>query len=114
MDSSLVDTETLRTQLIDSLGLTNVPPEEQEALLQKISEAIMDRVGISIMTHLNEEQMDAASALMNAGDSAGLREYMQSVIPAFDEFVQTEVTRAIVDYQKLLISTAGEGTFEEQ
>lgn len=114
MDSTLIDAEDLRSQLIDSLGLTNLPQAEQEEMLHKISSAVMARVSISIMSRLTEEQIDESNKLMDIGDADGLRRYMHNTIPAFDEFVQTETSRAIVDYQKLLILTAGDGSREGQ
>lgn len=89
----------LNVDLVEELGLQNMPLEQRTALLSQMSDVIMKAVWLKVMEQLSESQAMDLEKLFNAGDPNAIVAYLKKEIPSFDEIVAHEVA----SYKELML-----------
>ncbi|NDC22225.1 hypothetical protein EBZ57_02530 [bacterium] len=80
----------LDMQLLDSIGLAELPVAEKKAILQHIYESLETRVGARFASTMSDEQLDQFDDMMKTKDDAAAFAFLQSRFPNYKEIVQEE------------------------
>jgi len=80
----------LDMQLLDSIGLAELPVAEKKAILQHIYESLETRVGARFASTMSDEQLDQFDDMMKTKDDSAAFAFLQSRFPNYKEIVQEE------------------------
>lgn len=75
-----------REQVIQKLGIENLPPEEQDEQLNNFAMTAQLRVIRKVSEQLTEEDMNKLSALIDAQKDDDIEAFIRSKIPNYDEW----------------------------
>lgn len=80
----------LDMQLLDSIGLAELPVDEKKSILRHIYETLETRVGARFASTMSEAQLDEFDELMKSKDEAAAFAFLQNKFPNYKEIVQEE------------------------
>lgn len=76
--------------LLQQLGLANLPDTEKNSLLKHIYETLEMRVGMRLADQMSNEQLDEFEKYFDAKDDAGAFKWLESNFPNYKQIVQEE------------------------
>lgn len=77
--------------LIEELGLEALPEERKLDLLTRITDLLMKRLALRILSSLGEEDKKTAEDLLSAGDAERAMEFFQGRARGFDNILSEEM-----------------------
>lgn len=77
--------------LLQSIGLGNLPKAEKNKLLQHIYETLEMRVGMKLAEQMSDEQLDEFESYINSGDEAGALKWLETNFPDYKKVVEAEL-----------------------
>jgi len=84
-----LDQEALKQELIEALHLGDLPLDKQEALLEKIGEALVKRIFLETMEKLGDANVQEYEALLDKESSQEeLEAFFENKIPGYNIFVR--------------------------
>jgi len=89
-------------QLLESTGLTNkLLAESRDSLTEKLGDKLEERFMAAIVNNVPEDKMpELEKKLSNKDDD--VTEYLQTVIPSYQEMIQEELRKFKEDVDKAL------------
>ncbi len=75
-----------KEQIIQKLGIENLPPDEQELQLQQLADTVLTRIIQKITEMLTEEDLNKLSALIDAGQDEEVEAFIRSKVDNYDEW----------------------------
>jgi hypothetical protein len=79
---------SLRTQLIYDLGLSELPVEKQEDLLAKMMEVVLKRIFVETMARLNDEDREKYTEMIERDRTPEeVESFVREKIAKYDELV---------------------------
>ncbi len=91
----------LTKNIIEALGLEGIPEEEQEVLVTRAAELVMQEILISAVEQLPEDQIDAYTALIDTDpEPDAVFEFFHSHIENFDDMVDAAVASVAEAFRK--------------
>lgn len=81
---------TLNIDLIDALGLQNLDPAEQQKLLAEMEGIISERILVTGMSNLTDDQLDEIDQIEDPEQLLG---YLNSNVPNFEMLVAEEIAK---------------------
>ena len=78
---------TLDESLLRELGLSELPVADKQLMLTHIYETLELRVGTTLTSRLDADQIDEFEALIDADDDAGSLAFLQRVVPDYRDIV---------------------------
>lgn len=87
--------EKIQKELLEELGLENLPQEKQEELLIKMTEVLLKRIFMETMEKLSDADRDAYEKMENV-EPEKISEFLKEKIANYDEMVQ----KIIVDFKE--------------
>jgi len=93
------NTTDIRTLLIDELDLADLAPEQADEIVARVGEQIMQRVIISVLDQLSEEDKATFTQISESKNAEDMQKFLAEKIPNLTELIQTE-TRARIDLLK--------------
>jgi hypothetical protein len=76
--------------LLNDLGLGNLPDTEKNSLLKHIYETLEMRVGMRLADQMTNQQLDEFEQYFEAKDDAGAFKWLESNFPNYKDIVQEE------------------------
>lgn len=76
--------------LLEELGLGELPQGERRLFLSHIYETLEMRVGVTLADQMTSEQLDEFEALFSAKDDAGALRWLTENFPNYPEIVNAE------------------------
>jgi hypothetical protein len=76
--------------LLQQLGLGNLPTEEKRGLLTHIYETLEMRVGMRLADQMTNEQLDEFETYFEAKDDAGAFKWLETNFPNYKDIVNEE------------------------
>ncbi len=76
--------------LLNQLGLGDLPQAEKSGLLKHIYETLEMRVGMRLADQMSNEQLDEFEQYFNAQDDAGAFKWLESNFPNYKDIVADE------------------------
>lgn len=83
----------INNELLDTLGLSQLPPQEKSELLKHIYETLEMRVGMRLADQMSNEQLDEFETYFNAQDDAGAFSWLENNFPNYKDIVADEFER---------------------
>lgn len=80
----------LDNNLLDELGLSQLPAEEKSKMLAHIYETLEMRVGVRLAEQMSDQQLDEFEGYINANDEAGALRWLESTFPSYKQVVAEE------------------------
>ena len=83
-----------KINLIEKLGLMNLPEGDREALLEKTGDIVFQKILARAMEKLTNEDREAFEALFDREDTTEdvVLDFLQSKIPDLDSLVKDEIS----------------------
>ncbi len=75
-----------KEQIIQKLGIENLPPDEQELQLQQLADTVSTRIMQKITEKLSDDDIDKLTSLIDAGQDAEAEEFIKSKVDNYDEW----------------------------
>ncbi|OIO47586.1 MAG: hypothetical protein AUJ32_02785 [Parcubacteria group bacterium CG1_02_40_82] len=86
-----MDKDTIQQNIIQGLGLQDLPEETQIKLLTQMTESVLKRVTVQVLERLSEQEREEFAKLQETGDVAKVDEFLKSKIPDYDGMVEQVV-----------------------
>src|SRR5882757_4925345 len=80
----------LDDDLLQELGLANLPPEEKKKLLAHIYETLEMRVGMKLAEQMSDAQLTEFEQFIESKDEAGALRWLESNFPNYKDVVAAE------------------------
>lgn len=92
---------TLHNEILNALGIQDLPQEDQQDLLHRVTELVMSDILISAVEQLPDDQVDAYTALISTDpEPLAVFDFFQTHIENFDTIVSTAVTSVAEAFRK--------------
>ncbi|MBI4093075.1 MAG: hypothetical protein HY420_04085 [Candidatus Kerfeldbacteria bacterium] len=90
-----MDNQTLfKANIIDLLGLQNLPEEQKARLLQRMSQAVQDRISDRVASKMNDAQRTEMDKLLAQNASPEqIDVFMKQAVPDFEEIAAEELLK---------------------
>lgn len=79
--------------LLDTIGLSSLPPEEKKAILQHMYETLEIRVGAKLAEKMTDQQLDEFERYFEAKDDQGAFNFLQTNFPNYKDIVHEEFNK---------------------
>ena len=83
----------LDDDLLQELGLANLPPEEKRKLLAHIYETLEMRVGMKLAEQMSDAQLSEFEQFIDRNDEAGALNWLETNFPNYKDVVSQEFDR---------------------
>lgn len=83
-----MDTKTIQQNIIQGLGLQDLPEATQIKLLSQMTESVLKRITVRVLERLPEADRAEFDKLQTGGDVAKMDEFLKSKIPDYEQMVQ--------------------------
>jgi hypothetical protein len=88
-----IDTAQIQKTLADELGLSNLPEDEQQQLIIKMTEIILKRIFLETMEKLDERGRNEYEKLVDGGATPEqIEEFLKSKISDYEGMMEKVVT----------------------
>src|SRR3990167_824207 len=81
----------LDNNLLEELGLGNLPAEQKNSMLQHIYETLEMRVGMKLADQMSNEQLDEFEGFIDRNDEAGALKWLETNFPDYKKVVADEL-----------------------
>lgn len=91
------DQAQLQKELIEELGLSNLPQDKQEELLIKMTEVLLKRIFVETMERLNETDREEYGKMLDENtDPEKVGEFLKKKVANYDQLVE----KIVVDFKE--------------
>ena len=80
----------VETDLLQSLGLENLPEEKQEEIMTQVMESVLNRVLVRIVDALGDDKKDEFMEMLEKSDDKQIRQYLVDNKVDMDKIVVEE------------------------
>lgn len=101
-----IDKEELRKRIIAELNIGHLTNEEQETVINKVSEVLMKRATLEVMRRIPEDQLDELDKLTEAEDGAGIQKLVAKYVPNVEEVVTQAAKDGLAEHKRLVTELA--------
>ena len=84
------DEQVITRDVIEAIGV-ELSAEEEGQFLAHVNEVLKDRVGTAVAAELSDEQLGRMRELREAGNTAGIAEFLKVNVADLDAVVEEEV-----------------------
>ena len=79
--------------LLQEIGLGDLPKEERDRLLAQIYETLEMRVGMTLAQQMTDEQLDEFESFIDTNDEAGALKWLETNFPNYKQVVADELEK---------------------
>lgn len=88
----MTDQKDVQQTIIDELGLSDLPEEQKEELMLKMTEAVLKRIFLETMEKLSEKEQEEYSKMIDeSATPKRLEEFLREKIAGYDEMVKKTI-----------------------
>lgn len=91
-----MNTTSSQSNILQRLGLQELPEEAQITLLTKMTESVIKRIAVEVLEQLSEEDRKTLFALQEKHELAPVEEFLKGKIPGYDG-IADKVVREFTD-----------------
>lgn len=96
-----MDHEQIRAQIIQDLGISSLPEEAQNEIIESLGQNIIRRVTLEILKQIPEDKHEEFDDISQTGDQSQIMAFIETYIPNADEFIQTKTQETIDEFKSL-------------
>lgn len=86
-----MDKKTIQQNLIQELGLGDLPEDKQVELLTTMTESVLKRITIQVLEQLSEEEKKEFDQVRESNDPDKITEFLREKIENYDEMAENTV-----------------------
>ena len=86
-----MDKKTIQQNLIQELGLGDLPEDKQVELLTTMTESVLKRITIQILEQLSEEEKKEFDQVRETADPDKITRFLREKIENYDEMAENTV-----------------------
>lgn len=98
--------DQLTTAIATDLGITDLPLEDQQKLIETFGAIALKAATLSVIGKLTEDKRDAFGKLVEAGDVRALKEFLDREIPGHEDLVKAAVAEEIKRFKDFQTESA--------
>jgi len=83
----------LDDNLLQELGLGQLPPDEKNKMLAHIYETLQVRVGMRLAEKMSDEQLDEFEGFIDRNDESGALQWLETNFPNYKDVVAAELQK---------------------
>lgn len=87
--------DDLTALIAADLGITGLPPAEQQALISQFGEIALKAATLSVVEKLSEAKRAEFAKLAEAGDAAALKTFLDTEIPGHETVAKAAVAEEV-------------------
>ncbi len=87
--------DELTTLIAADLGIKDLPPEEQQALIGQFGEVALKAATFSVVGKLAENKREEFARLAEAGDPAALKAFLDREVPGHEDIAKAAVAEEV-------------------
>ncbi|HAQ05918.1 TPA: hypothetical protein DCP13_03970 [Candidatus Azambacteria bacterium] len=99
-----ISAENVIGNIIDELGISDLPVEVQDRILSQFTENLVKSIALAIMERLPEDKREEFEKLSEAGEQEKINQFLTAQIPDYQNLVQNEVNSAKEEFKKIVES----------
>ena len=92
-------------QIIAKLGIENLPPDQQDSILQSLSNSVATRILLNLSEQLSDEDMGKITDLMEADKEEEAEKLINERIPNYTDFkarIEAETIEEIAENRQAI------------
>ena len=87
--------DELTAAIAADLGITDLPKEEQQALIAQFGEVALKAATMSVIEKLAEDKRDEFAKLAESGDAPALKAFLDREVPMHEELARVAVAEEV-------------------
>lgn len=87
----------IQSNIIDVLGLRDLPVDQRDKLLAKMGEMVQDRVMDTVLARLNETQKKELDSILEQNAAGAVDAFLSTNVPDLEALVATEAARLKIE-----------------
>lgn len=99
-----MDTKTLQQNILQELGLQDLPEATQIKLLTQMTESVLKRITVRVLEQLSEQDREEFDKLQASGDAEKVDQFLKAKIPNYEQMLK-EVVAEFKEEMKANIET---------
>jgi len=92
------------SNIVERLGLQELPEETQITLLTKMTESVIKRIAVGVLEQLSEGDRESLFTLQEKGDLEPVEKFLKERIPGYDGIADNAV-REFTDEMRDTVAT---------
>ncbi len=89
----MIDQDQLQKELMEELGLSNLPLDKQDEILIKMTEVLLKRIFVETMERLSDADRDVYEKMVDEkNDPEKIGEFLKEKVLNYDDMVQKIIT----------------------
>ena len=101
--------DELTAAIVKDLGLTELPPGEQQELVAQFGEVALKAATFAVLEKLAPEKRDEFARLAGAGDASALKVFLDREVPEHEKTVKVAIAEEIKRFKNFQARDAGAG-----
>lgn len=98
-----------KEEIIQKLGIENLPPDEQEVQLQQLADTAATRVMQKITEMLSDEDIDKLSSLIDSGQDDQVEDFIRSKVDNYEQWnakIELDTINELENNRKAVLAEA--------
>ena len=91
--------DELTARIAADLGITALPPEEQQKLISQFGEVALKAATLSVLGKLAAEKREEFATLAEKGDASALKVFLDQEVPGHEALVKTAVAEEVTKFK---------------
>ena len=87
--------DELTALIAEDLGITDVPPAEQQALIGQFGEIALKAATLAVVGKLSEAKRGEFAKLAEAGDAVALKVFLDREVPGHEDIAKAAVAEEV-------------------
>jgi hypothetical protein len=92
--------DELTAAIAADLGITDLPKEEQQALIAQFGEIALKAATLAVVGKLADDKRVAFAALAETGDATALKTFLDSEVPEHEAIVKAAVAEEVARFKE--------------
>ncbi len=83
-----MDKNKIQQNILEELGLENLPEDKKEELLSVMTESVLKRITISVLEQLSDEDKKEFDKLRDQADAEKINQFLREKIENYDAMIE--------------------------
>ena len=98
----MTNIQMLQQNIMEELGIMNLPAEMRERIFVKFTENLIMQVGLRVFKALSEDDRVEFEKLKDLKNPGVLNDFFQAKVPNYEKLVQGEVKKSLLEFKSLV------------
>ncbi len=108
MTNHILDKEQLRSQIVAELNIAHLEPDEQENVINKVSEVLLKKATFEVMRRIPADALDELDRLADSDDAEAVRALVKQHVPDVDSVVADAAREGLEEHKRMVAQLMAE------